>query len=109
MGIDHLVWCGPHGTATEPLCLWQDGQSDEALQARLDTYITDQKNQPSQLMDYQYGLAHPMRFAAAEIKNLSLKSGLTFDTECDTHDIGISVFDERELRQALDEGGSVSR
>ena len=113
--VIQLIWGAltAYGAAhAEPrlnqLGLWQDGQTDEALQARLDAYITDQKAQPSQLMDYQYGLPHPMRFAAGEIKNLSLKSGLRFDTECDTHDFGISMFDERELRQALAEAGFVS-
>ena len=90
------------------LGLWQDGQTDEALQARLDAYIKDQRNNPSQLTDYEYGLPHAMRFAAGEIKNLSLKSGLRFDTECDTHDFGISMFDESALRQALVEAGFVS-
>ena len=90
------------------LGLWQEGQTDEALQARLDSYIRTERTQPTQLMDYQYGLPHPMRFAAGEIKNLSLRSGLKFDTEFDTHDFGLSVFDSNELRGALDEAGFVS-
>ena len=57
------------------LGLWQDGQTDEALQARLDAYIAYERNQPAQLTDYEYGLPYPLRFAAGEIKNVSLKVG----------------------------------
>ena len=87
------------------LGLWQPGQTDDALKARLDAFIADVRTKPAQLTEYEYGLPQPLRFAAGEIKNLSLNSGLSFDTECDTHDF--ETFHKTDLLQALKEAGFV--
>jgi len=89
----------------ETLGLWLPGQTDDALKARLDAYIEYEKTQTAPITDYEYGVPRPMRFAAPDIKNLSLNSTLKFDTEFDSHDFGISVFDQTQLAQALKEAG----
>jgi hypothetical protein len=46
-----------------------------------------------------------MRFARADIKNLSMRGGLRFDTEYDNHDFSIGFHRKKLLREALWEGG----
>ena len=99
----------PNKTARlEALGIWQLGQTDDAFKARLDAFIADLKTKPAPITDYEYGLPRPMRFAVAEIKNLSLTWGLRFDTDYDTHDFNVGSFDQTELLQALKEAGFVS-
>lgn len=85
--------------------LWRVGESNQDLQARLDAYIAELKKQPSQLVKYEYTLPKPMRFARADIKNLSMRGGLKFDTEYDSHDFAIGFHRKKLLREALLEGG----
>jgi hypothetical protein len=92
----------------EELGLWRPDQTDEALKARLDAYIADQRTKPPLLVDYEYGLPQPMRFAAGEIKNLSLTSGLRFDTDFDSHDFDVSAIPETWLFDTLEEAGFIS-
>jgi hypothetical protein len=85
--------------------LWRDGESSQNLQARLDAYISEIKKQPPQLVQYEYKLPKPMRFARADIKNLSMRGGLRFDTEYDNHDFSIGFHRRKLLREVLREGG----
>jgi hypothetical protein len=85
--------------------LWRDGESSQNLQARLDAHIADVKKQPPQLVQYEHKLPKPMRFARADIKNLSMRGGLRFDTEYDNHDFSIGFHRKKLLREALWEGG----
>jgi hypothetical protein len=85
--------------------LWRDGEASQDLQARLDAHIAELKKQPPQLVQYEYQLPKPMRFARADIKNLSMRGGLRFDTEYDNHDFSIGFHRKKLLREALWEGG----
>ncbi|HVQ37902.1 MAG TPA: hypothetical protein VMS31_10240 [Pyrinomonadaceae bacterium] len=85
--------------------LWKEGESSQDLQARLDAHIAEVKKQPPQLVQYEYQLPKPMRFARADIKNLSMRGGLRFDTEYDNHDFSIGFHRKKLLREALWEGG----
>lgn len=87
------------------LGLWRDGETSQSLQARLDAHIAEVKKQPSQLVQYEYSLPKPMRFARADIKNLSTRGGLRFDTEYDSHDFAVGFNRSKALREALEEGG----
>jgi hypothetical protein len=62
-------------------------------------------NQPQQQSQFEYGLPRPMRFARGDIKNISMRGGLRFDTECDNHVFAIGLRRKRRLRDALWEGG----
>jgi hypothetical protein len=84
--------------------LWRDGESSQSLQARLDAYIAGAVQAP-QHSQFEYGLPRPMRFARADIKNISMRGGLRFDTECDNHAFSIGLRRKRRLREALWEGG----
>jgi hypothetical protein len=109
--LDFLVMKVKQLTATtnnpklRGLGLWREGETSESLQARLDAYIAEAKKESLQLMQYEYSLPKPMRFARADIKNLSVRGGLRFDTEYDTHDFSISLIRSKALREALWEGG----
>ena len=85
--------------------LWRDGESSQSLQARLDAHLAEVKKQQPQVLQYEYRVPKPMRFALAEIKNLSMRGGLTFDAAYDTHDFSIGFRRKRLLRDALWEGG----
>jgi hypothetical protein len=85
--------------------LWRTGESSQDLQARLDAHIAEVKKQPPQLFEYEFQLPKPMRFAGAEIRNLSMRGGLRFDTEYDNHDFSIGFHRKKLLREALSEGG----
>ena len=87
------------------LGLWKEGESSQSLQARLDSHIAEVKKQPSQLVQYEFTLPKPMRFPHSDIKNLSLRGGLRFDTEYDSHDFAIGFHRSKSLREALWEGG----
>jgi hypothetical protein len=79
--------------------LWKDGQSSSELQARLDSFVSDEKASPSR---ENYHLLRPLRFSKHEIKNVVVRFGcLTFDTECDHHDFRIGLRSSRALRDAL--------
>jgi hypothetical protein len=96
-------------TINEPklrkLGLWKDGESSQALQSRLDAHIAQVKQQPPQLTQFEYSLPKPMRFAHAEIKNLSTRGGLRFDTEYDSHDFSIGFSRKKLLRESISEAG----
>ena len=85
--------------------LWRDGESSQSLQTRLDAHIAELKKQPPQLVQYEYKLPRPMRFARADVKNISMRGGLRFDTEYDNHDFSIGFHRKKLLREALWEGG----
>ncbi|HBB94150.1 MAG TPA: hypothetical protein DC054_02055 [Blastocatellia bacterium] len=85
--------------------LWRNGDSSQSLQARLDVHIAEVKKQPTDVLQYEYRVPKPMRFALAEIKNLSTRGGLRFDAAYDTHDFSIGFRRKRLLRDALSEGG----
>ena len=90
------------------LGLWIDGESSQALQTRLDAHIAELKKQPPQLVRYEYSLPRPMRFTLTDIRNLSMRGGLRFDTEYDNHDFFIGFHRKKLLREALWEGGFTS-
>lgn len=85
--------------------LWRNGESSQSLQARLDAHLAEVKKQPLEILQYEYRMPKPMRFAVDEIKNLSVRGGLTFDSAYDTHDFSIGFRRKRLLRDALWEGG----
>lgn len=85
--------------------LWKEGETSESLQARLDAYIAEVKKQPIQHTQYEYSLPKPMRFARADVKNLSVRGSLKFDTEYDNHDFSIGFRRSKALREALWEAG----
>ena len=85
--------------------LWRDGESSQSLQARLDAHLAEMKKQPPEVLQYEYRMPKPMRFALAEIKNLSMVGGLRFEAAYDTHDFSIGFRRKRLLRDALWEGG----
>jgi hypothetical protein len=85
--------------------LWRNGESSQNLQALLDAHIAEVKKQPPELLQYEYRVPKPMRFALAEIKNLSMHGGLRFDAAYDSHDFSIGFRRKRLLRDALREGG----
>ncbi|HEY0547838.1 MAG TPA: hypothetical protein VGC91_20835 [Pyrinomonadaceae bacterium] len=81
--------------------LWREGDTSPMLQARLDAHIAESKRQGPQLVQYEYSLPKPMRFAVGEIKDLSTKRGLRFKTEYDEHDFRIALHRRKLLREAL--------
>ncbi|MBV9210545.1 MAG: hypothetical protein JOZ52_07950 [Acidobacteria bacterium] len=81
--------------------LWLEGDSSPALQTRLDAHIAELKRQDPQLVRYEYSLPKPMRFAVGEIKNLSTRGGLKFETAFDQHDFSIAPHRRKLLREAL--------
>ncbi len=85
--------------------LWKEGEASQSLQARFDAHIAEVKKQPSLLVQYEFTLPKPMRFARADIKKLSLRGGLKFDTEYDSHDFTVGFHRKKLLREALWEGG----
>ena len=85
--------------------LWRDGEPSQSLQTRLDAHIAEVKKQPPELVQYEYKLPRPMRFARADVKNLSMRGGLRFDTEYDNHDFSIGFHRKKLLREALWESG----
>lgn len=81
--------------------LWMERDTNALLQARLDGHITELRKQPPELVRYDYSLPRPMRFAVNEVKNVTTRRGLRFDTEFDTHDFRIALHRRRLLRDAL--------
>ncbi|HEV2705329.1 MAG TPA: hypothetical protein VGV59_05360 [Pyrinomonadaceae bacterium] len=109
--LDYLVTKVKVLTATtnkprlRALGLWREGDTSESLQPRLDAYIAEARKEPPRMMQYEYSLPKPMRFARADIKNVSVRGGLRFDTEYDTHEFYIGFTRSKALREALWEGG----
>jgi hypothetical protein len=91
------------------LGLWELGQSSIELQLKLDEHLGRLETLSSRIMDYEYGLPRPMRFALHEIRNISLRGGLWFQTRFDTHDFSMKLFRRKLLREALEEGGFIMR
>lgn len=87
------------------LGLWREGDTSQSLQSRLDAYIAGVKKEPLLLTQYEHSLPKPMRFARADIKNLSVRGGLRFDTEYDTHDFYLSFMRSKVLLEVLREAG----
>lgn len=89
--------------------LWKGAEiSSQSLQSRLDAHIAELKQRPPQLLRYEYALPKPMRFAAEEIRNISVKYGkLSFNTEYDRHDFRIGFRRQRLLGDALWEAGLI--
>ena len=113
LAFDLLVMLIKHLQTNQPklraMGLWKDGESSASLQARLDAHIAEVRKQPPQLLDYEYKLPKPMRFARADIKNLSLRGGLSFDTEYDHHDFAVGFHRKKLLRETLWEAGFINQ
>lgn len=95
----------PRHPTLQEINLWRVGESSRNLQARLDACVAEMRGQPTQLVEYEYTLPKPMRFARADIRNLSTRGRLRFDTEYDSHDFSIRFYRKKMLREALWEGG----
>jgi hypothetical protein len=89
--------------------MWKEGETSQTLQSRLDSHIAELKKQPTNLAQFANTLPKPMRFALTDIKNLSLRGGLRFDTEYDSHDFAIGFHRKKLLRDALWEGGLINQ
>ena len=71
--------------------LWQDGNTNEALQERLDAYIECVKKESIKILGSASILPKPMRCVFGDMKNVSLKLRFKFDTDYDNHDFSIGV------------------
>ncbi len=88
--------------------LWVAGASSREMQSLLDAHIAFRKREPSRLVGYEYTLPKPLRFAAEDISDVSLRLGvLRFSTEFDSHDLTVGVRRARRLREALREGAFI--
>jgi hypothetical protein len=88
--------------------LWKDGDTSWDLQTRLDAYIVEEKKQPPKLVQYEFTLPRPMRFAQSDIKNLSVHRWLKFETQFDSHDFAIGFHRRKILKEALWESGFIT-
>ena len=87
--------------------IWSPGQTSVELQRRLDNYV-ERKKRGS--LDFKKdSLPKPTRFALAEIKNVHFKWRLTFTSEFDHHDFGISPFRRKQFQSALISAGFLER
>lgn len=83
------------------LGLWQENDTNQILQHKLDNYLHRLKATPSDFA----GLPKPMRFALADVKHATWGWRFKFETEFDTHDFGVNVFYRKRLQAALKSGG----
>jgi hypothetical protein len=88
------------------LYLWNENQTNESLQKLLDEYIEKVKSEP--LRFDEDSVPKPIRFEAAEIKNLSFGFKFKFDARYDTHDFRVNLLHRAKLRKALQEAGFVN-
>ena len=80
--------------------------ASQGMQEQLDKFIMEAQKEPAPLVNYQYSLPKPMRFAAAQIQSLKIRAGtLRFQSEFDSHDFAIGFRRRRRLREALRESG----
>ena len=89
---------------------WQEGDGGMALQKRLDEHIAWLKEtQPAEM--FSSSLPIPSRFIRDEIKNLSLSfmGALSFEAQSDNQDFKVGFFKKKLLRDALWEGGFITK
>lgn len=79
--------------------LWQDGDSSESLQSRLNGRITELKRGKFS----RTGLPIPLRVGRDEVTRLRISAGgtLSFDAQSDSHDFSVGMFRKQFLREAL--------
>ena len=86
--------------------LWRENEPNEELQKRLDAYIEAERKKPIDIRS-EDSLPKPMRFSKDDVKNISLRLKLKFDTEFDTHDFSFNLLHKKHLRKALQEAGFI--
>lgn len=86
--------------------LWAVGASSRDMQKLLDPHVEAARREPSRLVAYELTLPKPMRFAAAEMRDVRLRLGvLKFETEFDQHDFTVGLRRSKLLHRALRDGG----
>jgi hypothetical protein len=85
------------------LGLWREGQTDRELQQKLDKYLLELKD--NKLDFSKESLPKPFAFKVSEMSDISFKWKFKFNTKFDDHDFGISFFNRKSLRAALQKAG----
>ena len=85
------------------LRLWRGNETSENLQKDLDGYIEMLKKAPLQFE--RDSVPKPMRFAAAEMQNVSFGLKFKFDAKFDNHDFRVNLIHRNIFKKVLHEGG----
>lgn len=99
MNLTDSLSVGVNDSLLKKQQIWREGDTSQTLQLRLDDYVKELKKEAIDINSD--GLIKPLRFTPAEVKNMKIGGTLRFDTEYDSHDFRIGMFQAKKLRESL--------